>query len=105
MRVVLCSCPREKARDLAQKTVEAKLVACAQVIPTMESFYWWEGKMCQEQEALLLLKTDASVVESLTAFLKKHHSYSVPEIISLTVLPDEGNPDYLSWIQNEVQGT
>lgn len=103
MRVVLCSCPRDKARDLAQQTVEARLVACAQVLPTIESFYWWEGSLCHDEEALLLLKTDASVVDQLTSFLREHHPYTVPEIISLTVLPDEGNSEYLSWLQREVQ--
>lgn len=103
MRVVLCSCPQDAASDLARKVVEARLAACVQVIPQIESHYWWEGKVCSDAEALLVLKTDESVVGSLTSFLKEQHSYSVPEVVSLTILPDEGNLDYLSWLQQEVR--
>lgn len=102
MRVVLCSCPKDVARTLAKKVVEARLVACAQILPTIESHYWWHGELCHEEEALLLLKTDATVVGSLTTFLREHHPYTVPEVVSLSVLSDEGNPEYLSWLQQEV---
>lgn len=103
MRVVLCSCSPVAARDLARKVVEARLAACVQVIPQIESHYWWEGKVCSDEESLLVLKTDASVVDQLTDFLKEHHSYDVPEVVSLTILPDEGNSEYLSWLRNEVR--
>lgn len=104
MRVVYCSCPQKQAGELARKVVEARLVACAQVIPVIESYYWWEGKVCCDDEALLVLKTDASVIDPLTSFLRENHPYTVPEVVSLTILPDEGNPDYLSWLQREVKG-
>lgn len=103
MRVVFCSCPQTLAGELAKKLVEARLVACAQVLPTIESYYWWKGQVCHDHEALLLLKTDVSAVNALTEMIRKHHPYTVPEVVSLTIVPEEGNPDYLSWLQQEVK--
>lgn len=103
MRMVLCSTKVEEAGVLARALVQKHLAACVQVIPRIQSVYRWEGELCEDEEALLLIKTDVSKLEELTATLKELHSYSVPEILSIAIAPDEGNQDYLSWLLQEVQ--
>lgn len=104
MRIVMCSCPVDEASTLAGLIVEKRLAACVQVVPTISSVYWWEGKVCRDEESLLLCKTDASVVESLTALICEAHSYDVPEVISVAIEEQEGNQDYLRWLR-DVCGT
>jgi periplasmic divalent cation tolerance protein len=101
MRVVFCSCPKNHASDLAKIAIQNRMAACVQIIPHIDSYYWWKDEICSDQESLLLFKTDVTMVEDLTNLLKTHHPYEVPEIISVPIM-SEGNFDYLKWLQNEV---
>ena len=102
MRIVFCSCPRMDARSLAKKVIRERLAACVQIIPLIESVYWWKGKIVEDEEALLLFKTDASVVSALTDFLAAHHPYTVPEILSVPVAPEEGHQGYRTWLLEQI---
>ena len=86
----------DEAKKIAQKLVEEKLIACANIIKGIESLFWWEGKVCQENEALMIIKTDKKLFKRVVSRVKSLHSYSVPEVIALPVI--EGNKDYLKWI-------
>uniref|UniRef100_A0A6B2LU25 Divalent-cation tolerance protein CutA n=1 Tax=Arcella intermedia TaxID=1963864 RepID=A0A6B2LU25_9EUKA len=83
--------------------MERKLVACVNLIPGIQSMFWWEGKICNEQEILLMLKTETSLMGEVIKVVKSSHTYSVPEIISIPL--GEGNPDYYKWIADSVQNS
>jgi periplasmic divalent cation tolerance protein len=75
--------------------------ACVNIVPTVSSWFWWEGKIESDRECLLIVKTKASALEELVGLVREVHSYDVPEIIALPILG--GNPDYLDWIAKEVK--
>ncbi|WP_242016661.1 divalent-cation tolerance protein CutA [Pseudanabaena cinerea] len=86
------------ANSVAKILVEEKLAACIQIMPTMTSTYIWDGKLCQESEHLVLIKTLASNYASLAARLTVLHPYQVPEIIALSAIAVEQN--YLLWAKS-----
>lgn len=103
MRIVFCSCPPMEARRLAKLVIAQRLAACAQIIPQIQSLYWWQGQITEDQEALLLFKTEPSVLPALTAFLSAHHPYTVPEILSVPVAADEGHQGYRAWLLEQIR--
>jgi len=76
--------------------VGRKLCACVNIIPSVKSIYEWEGKVEEGSEALLMIKTQTSLVDELVAAIKDMHTYSVPEAIALDVAG--GNIDYIDWV-------
>jgi periplasmic divalent cation tolerance protein len=102
MRIVIATAPVPIAAKLAKTLVEEHLVACVNIVPLIRSIYLWNDKIEDEEEALLLIKTSAAAIEQLTTRLKELHPYDVPEIISVTPNSDEGNGDYLEWVQRVV---
>lgn len=90
----------EPAKKLARLIVEAKLAACVNLLPGVASTYWWEGKISESAESLLIAKTDKLKVKALIKLVKANHPYSVPEVISLRI--KEGNRDYLRWIADSL---
>jgi len=92
----------EVAGKIAKTLLNEKLCACANVVPAVKSIYWWKGKLEEEQEAMLFLKTDAALGERLCERLVEVHPYDVPEAIVLEVAG--GNPDYLRWVRKCCRG-
>ncbi|XP_075227535.1 protein CutA homolog [Lycorma delicatula] len=90
----------EVAKKIAHGVVSAKLAACVNIIPKITSVYEWEGKINEDSEYLLMLKTRTSKVDALTKFVKENHPYKVCEVISLPI--QNGNPDYFKWISDVV---
>ena len=88
----------EEAQKIAKALVEEKLVACVNIIPQIKSIYWWEGKVCKDDEVMLISKTKQSLCTTIVDRVNALHSYEVPEIISFPI--SEGSPEYLSWIEN-----
>jgi len=102
-RFIYVTCEsEEQARTIGRSLVEERLAACANILPGMESVYRWEGKIETGRETVLILKTTADLVPSLTARVKELHDYEVPCVVALIV--DGGNPDYLSWISEQTTG-
>ena len=91
----------KEAHRLARSLVEERLAACANVIPGVRSFFFWEGRLCQEKEALILIKTMNSRARKIVEKIKKIHSYEVPEIIFFRV--DRGEKNYLKWVEKMVK--
>jgi periplasmic divalent cation tolerance protein len=102
-RLVLSTAPPDKAPELARALVRERLAACVNVLPGARSFYFWEGKECEDEEALLLIKTTGAAVPRLTERLLELHPYDVPEIVSLPLADGEGNARYLDWIGKSVE--
>jgi periplasmic divalent cation tolerance protein len=99
-RLIYITCPnRQEALQLAQAVVVQRLAACANILDGMTSVYWWDGQVQEDQECVLIFKTQAPLVDELIAKVRDLHSYEVPAILSLPIL--KGNPDYLQWIGSE----
>lgn len=97
---VYCTCEStEQARLIGKIIVQERLAACANILPSMISLYWWEGQIQEDQETVLVFKTTFELLESLAQRVKELHSYSIPCIIALPIV--SGNPDYLEWIRKE----
>ena len=88
------------ARKLAQSALKEKFAACANIIPQVESHYWWEGKIEKGKEVLLLFKTKSARLASLEKMILSMHPYDTPEFIVLGILG--GNTRYLSWLANSI---
>lgn len=99
-RVLLCTAPPEQAESVARALLERRLVACVNIVPGARSLYWWQGKLCDERESLLVLKTTADHVDDLIEALQDVHPYDTPELVSLPV--EKGNPAYLDWLRGEL---
>lgn len=97
-QLVLCTCPPDKAADLAQFLIEEHLAACVNIIPGLSSIYLWEGKVCNEAESLLIIKTERSIYPELERRLREQHPYEIPEIIAIPI--ERGLPDYLQWVSS-----
>lgn len=99
--VVLVTAGSEaEAESLARHLVEARLAACVSVLP-VRSIYRWQEKIHAEPEWQLLVKADLSQFDAIAQAVTQHHSYEVPEIIALPIVA--GLPDYLTWLQAQVQ--
>lgn len=96
-RLVFCTCPdRETGLNIASVVVERRLAACANLVPGLTSVYHWQGRIHQDEEVLLLIKTPATRFEALREALLELHPYELPEIIAVPI--SEGLPAYLNWI-------
>jgi periplasmic divalent cation tolerance protein len=105
MRLVISTAPPDKAAELARQLVEERLAACVNILPGARSIYRWQGEICDDGEAVLLMKTERERVTDLTARLVELHPYDVPEVVSLELVADEGNPAYLKWVRESVGGS
>ncbi|MCX8092096.1 MAG: divalent-cation tolerance protein CutA [Verrucomicrobiae bacterium] len=94
--VVLVTAPDlQTARRLAQAALRAKLVACVNLVPKVESHYWWQGKLERSGEVLLLLKATRRALPELERLIRERHPYETPEFIALPLT--HGSAQYLTW--------
>jgi periplasmic divalent cation tolerance protein len=84
------------ASAIARALVDERLAACVNVLPPMTSTYRWNGRVEQEREQQLVIKTAAARVDALEARLRELHPYEVPEFLVVRV--DRGSEAYLSWL-------
>ena len=87
---------RKEAEQIAKGLLEAKLVACANIIEGVQSLFWWQGKIDSSKEVLLILKTKKILFKKVSTKVKSLHSYQTPEIIALPIV--HGSEDYLQWL-------
>ena len=87
----------EEAENIAENLVSHKLAACVNILPNMKSFYWWDDKVCKDDELLLVAKIKTSLFKDLEKAVKKLHSYDVPEMILLPI--ENGSNTYLQWMK------
>ncbi len=94
--VLITASGEDEAMKIARALVEARLAACVNVIKNIRSIYFWQGKIEDEAEVLMIAKTRRSLFSSLSEKVKELHSYTVPEIIAFPIV--EGSADYLRWL-------
>jgi len=90
-----------EAEKIGRALVEEKLAACSNIISPIRSIYRWQGKICDDKEALMVLKTRKKHFEQIVKRVETLHSYDVPEIIAIPII--EGSSKYLSWINEETK--
>jgi periplasmic divalent cation tolerance protein len=88
-----------EALRIGRAVVEERLAACANAIPGMRSLYWWEGRVQEANETVLILKSTEAMLEKLTRRVRELHSYELPCVVALPIAG--GNPAYLEWIRAE----
>lgn len=100
-QIVLCTCPNQEcAKAIASHLIKNKLAACVNIVTNITSFYEWEGKLVEENEIQLLIKTKANMFNQLNEQISQIHPYDVPEIIALDIT--QGNTTYLQWINEAI---
>jgi periplasmic divalent cation tolerance protein len=100
--VVLVTTPNlSVARSLARAALKQRLIACANVVPRIESLYWWQGTIESSQEALLIMKTRRALLHRLEDLIVERHPYDTPELLALPLR--SGSQRYLDWLTAETQ--
>jgi len=90
----------EEAKKISCGLVETKLAYCVNTIPSIQSTYLWDGKLCVDDELLLIIKTKEEKFSMLKDWILKNHSYDIPEVIALPIV--KGSSDYLKCIDDWV---
>jgi periplasmic divalent cation tolerance protein len=91
-----------EAEQVGRALVERRLCACVNILPGMVSLYWWQGAVERGDEAVMIIKTRATLAEPVRAALRKLHSYTTPAFLAIPV--ESVDPDYHAWIVAEAQG-
>jgi periplasmic divalent cation tolerance protein len=100
--VFVTTASEEEAEKIARNLVEEKLAACVNIINPVRSLYRWEGKVVDDKEWLLLLKTRKSLLPQVDKRVVEWHSYEVPEVVALAILG--GSQAYLRWVKESTEG-
>jgi len=97
-RAVFVTVPSlEVGKKIAHALVSNKVAACVNIVPQITSVYEWEGKIEEDSELLLMIKTQSQHFEDLEKLVKANHPYTVPEIIGVPI--EQGSQPYLDWIK------
>jgi periplasmic divalent cation tolerance protein len=99
--LVFVTCPESESEKLARALVEEHLAACVNIIPAVRSIYLWDGKLCNESEHLLVIKTTDTVWFELNERVRALHSYDVPEIIAVPI--EKGYQPYIEWLNSSIR--
>lgn len=100
--LILTTVPAAARADaIARSLVDERLAACVNVLSAMTSFYRWQGKIEQEEERQIVIKTTRDRVASVQTRLRDLHAYEVPEFLVLPV--SDGSTGYLDWVRNETR--
>ncbi|MEK7825053.1 MAG: divalent-cation tolerance protein CutA [Nitrospirota bacterium] len=90
----------EEAEEISRKLLEDRLIACSNIIPGVVSLFRWKGEICRENELLIIAKSRDELFNDIVGLVKKHHSYTVPEVIALPII--HGSEDYLRWLRETI---
>ena len=102
VRVALITAPElQTARRIARALVDERLAACVNLVPGLTSIYRWEGKVQEDAEVLLVVKTRVERLEALAERLRVLHPYALPELVAFA--PDGGSAPYLAWVCAETE--
>ena len=96
--IFVTAASEREAASIGSALVKEGLVACANIIPRIRSIYWWQGKVWDEHEALIIIKSREDLFERIRHRVKELHSYEVPEITAVKL--DKGDSAYLKWIES-----
>jgi periplasmic divalent cation tolerance protein len=95
--VLMTAGSREEAVKIVRVLLEERLIACANIVDAVSSFFWWRGKIEEEKEVLAIMKSNEKLFKKLSERVVELHSYDVPEILAVPVV--DGSPSYLDWLK------
>jgi len=103
MHIVVLTTAKDtkEAKKIAKALVSDKLIACANITKDIHSFFWWQGKIDQAKEVLIIMKSKKQHLNKIIKKVKTLHSYDVPEVIALPVVG--GHKGYLDWVTKSLQ--
>ena len=97
--IVIMTAPnREEAVKIVRTLLEERLIACGNILDPVFSFFWWQGKIEEEKEVLVIMKSHEKLFKKLSKRVKELHSYDVPEILALPIV--DGSSSYLEWLKS-----
>jgi len=99
--IFITASSKEEAENIGRALVNERLAACCNIVDNISSIFRWEGKICRENEVLLLVKSSSSLFGDIVKKVKSIHSYDVPEVIAVPIKC--GSEEYLNWIENEIK--
>ncbi len=99
--IMVTSRSRRECRKIARRLIDAKLAACVNITEGVQSVYRWEGKVTQEKEFLMFIKSKRELFREIQAEISLIHSYHTPEIICLPII--DGSRNYLQWMADSVR--
>ena len=100
--IALCTCPPDKAAEIARELVRRRVCACVNVVPGLRSVYVWKGKVEEDAESLLVIKTREDRFSELESAVREVHPYEVFELIATQV--DRGSENYIRWLDETMVG-
>ena len=99
--VLVTASSKEEAEKIVQRLLKERLIACANIIGPVQSLFWWQGKIDEAQEHLILMKTRKDLFSKLSEKVKALHSYQIPEIIAVPIV--EGFKPYMEWLESSLK--
>ena len=94
--IFITTATTDEAQQISRVLLEQRKAACVNIVPGISSHFWWQDKLDSDQESLLIVKTNSSLLPEIISLVKGMHSYQVPEIIALPIVG--GSQDYLRWM-------
>ena len=95
--VIMTTPNKQEAMKIVRTLLEERLIACANIMDSVSSFFWWQGKIEEEKEVLVIMKSHEALFNKLSQKVTELHSYDVPEILALPIV--EGSQSYLKWMK------
>jgi periplasmic divalent cation tolerance protein len=89
---------REEAVKIVRTLLEERLIACGNIVDAVSSLFWWKGKIEEEKEVLVIMKSNEKLFKKLSKRVTELHSYDVPEVLALPIV--DGSSSYLDWLKN-----
>ncbi|MCX5704581.1 MAG: divalent-cation tolerance protein CutA [Candidatus Omnitrophica bacterium] len=99
--ILITASKKKEAKKIAAKLLKEKLVACVNIVDKVESFFWWQGKIDNASESLMVIKSTKAKFRKIVKTVLSVHSYTVPEIIALPIIA--GHKPYLDWIDESLR--
>ena len=91
----------QQAVEISEELITRRLATCVNIVPCLRSIYRWKGKVCEDTEYLLLIKTPEKLFEQVSSAIREYHSYELPEILALPVTAAETN--FHQWVLQMVE--
>ncbi|TET24839.1 MAG: divalent-cation tolerance protein CutA [Candidatus Bathyarchaeum sp.] len=95
--VLITASTKEETVRIVRTLLEERLIACANIMDPVSSFFWWQGKIEEEKEVLVIMKSHETLFKKLSKRVMELHSYDTPEILALPIV--NGSPSYLDWMK------
>jgi periplasmic divalent cation tolerance protein len=101
IRLLIMTCPEDQVSRILDALLSERLIACGNVVAGVAARYWWQGALCSDSEALVVMETAASRADAAMQRIVALHPYEIPKVLAFT--PALGHPDYVAWVLAETR--